>query len=184
MAKNVILHNSSRVNMNLTQTAIKTLWLALIIIVLDQLSKYAANSYLIFAQPVPVMPYLNMTLFYNEGAAFSFLADMGGWQRWFLSALAIGISGFLIYWLKTLPARWTTEVIALNLVLGGAIGNVIDRILFGKVTDFIDFYIGNWHYATFNVADMAISAGAILLIYSELIIKPRQEKNKQKTSKK
>ena len=125
-----------------------------------------------------------MTLFYNEGAAFSFLADMGGWQRWFLSALAIGISGVLIYWLKTLPARWTTEVIALNLVLGGAIGNVIDRILFGKVTDFIDFYIGNWHYATFNVADMAISAGAILLIYSELIIKPRQEKNKQKTSKK
>ncbi len=164
----------------LPQTALKTLWLAILLIIIDQYTKYLAVKYLVFAQPVPVIPNLNFTLFFNEGAAFGFLANMGGWQIWFLSIVALTISGVLIYWLHKLPAKFSTEVIALNLILSGAIGNVIDRIAQGKVTDFIDFYIGNWHFATFNIADMAISIGAALLIYHEFFIKPKKEKAQEK----
>ncbi|MDA3807164.1 MAG: signal peptidase II [Thiomicrorhabdus sp.] len=160
----------------ITSTALKTLWLTLFVIVFDQLTKFWAVSNLSFAEPVAVMPYLNWTLAYNYGAAFSFLADMGGWQRWFFSLLALGVSVILLTWLAKLPPKLTVEVWGLNLVLGGAIGNVIDRFLAGRVTDFIDFYIGTWHYATFNIADAAITVGAGLLILSELWLKPRQEK--------
>jgi signal peptidase II len=92
------------------------------------------------------------------------------------SLLALGVSVILLTWLAKLPPKLTVEVWGLNLVLGGAIGNVIDRFLAGRVTDFIDFYIGTWHYATFNIADAAITVGAGLLILSELWLKPRQEK--------
>ncbi len=162
-------------------TAVKTLWLAILLIVLDQLTKYWANTSLTFGEPYPVIQHLNFTLVYNEGAAFSFLADMGGWQRWFLAALAIGVSIGLIFWLSRLPKVWTAEVVSLNLILSGAIGNVIDRIWQGKVTDFIDFYIGSWHYATFNIADIAISIGAVLLIYSEFFVKSKQKDPASKT---
>lgn len=160
-------------------TALKTIWLALLVIVWDQLTKMLAINSLTLGEPMAVMPYLNWTLAYNYGAAFSFLADMGGWQRWFFAGLAFVISAILLVWLSKLPKKMTVEVWGINLVLGGAIGNVIDRILEGRVTDFIDFYIGTWHYATFNVADIAITIGAILLIYSEFFIKPRQEEGKQ-----
>lgn len=160
-------------------TALKTIWLALLVIVWDQLTKMLAINSLTLGEPMAVMPYLNWTLAYNYGAAFSFLADMGGWQRWFFAGLAFVISAILLVWLSKLPKKMTVEVWGINLVLGGAIGNVIDRILEGRVTDFIDFYIGTWHYATFNVADIAITIGAILLIYSEFFIKPRQEEDKQ-----
>ena len=166
-----------------TSTALKTLWLALLVIILDQVTKYLAVTNLTFAEPVAVLPHLNWTLAYNYGAAFSFLADMGGWQRWFFTGLAAVISTILIVWLSKLPNKLNTETWGINLVLGGAIGNVIDRILEGRVTDFIDFYIGTWHYATFNVADMAITAGAALLIYSELVIKPRAEKKAARADK-
>jgi signal peptidase II len=149
-------------------TALKTLWIALLVIVIDQVTKYVAVTNLIFGEPVSVMDHLNWTLAYNYGAAFSFLADMGGWQRWFFVVLAFTMTAFMLWWLKKLPAHISTEVMALNLVIGGAIGNVIDRILHGRVTDFIDFYIGTWHYATFNIADIAIFIGAALLVYSEL----------------
>lgn len=156
-------------------SALKTLWLALLIIVLDQLTKYWAVTTLVVGEPMAVMPNLNWTLVYNYGAAFSFLADMGGWQRWFFAGLAVIVSLVLLFWLKKLPAKFTPEVWALNLILGGAIGNVIDRVLAGRVTDFIDFYIGTWHYATFNIADIAITLGASLLIISELFLKPKQQ---------
>ncbi|GAB6070920.1 signal peptidase II [Thiomicrorhabdus hydrogeniphila] len=157
-------------------TAIKTVWLAVLVITFDQLTKYIAVSNLTFAEPVAVMPYLNWTLVYNHGAAFSFLAEMGGWQRWFFAGLALVVSAILMFWLSKLPSKITAEVWGINLVLGGAIGNVIDRFLAGRVTDFVDFYIGNWHYATFNVADVAITIGAGLLILSEFVLKPRQKK--------
>jgi signal peptidase II len=159
----------------ITSTALTTLWITLLVIVFDQLTKFWAVSNLTFAEPVTVMPYLNWTLAYNYGAAFSFLADMGGWQRWFFAGLALVVSSVLMVWLAKLPKALNIEVLGINLVLGGAIGNVIDRVLEGRVTDFIDFYIGTWHYATFNVADMAITIGAGLLLLSELILKPRQE---------
>lgn len=159
-----------------SSTALTTLWLALVVIVLDQVTKYLAVSNLTFAEPVAVMSNLNWTLAYNYGAAFSFLADMGGWQRWFFAGLATVVSVVLIVWLAKLPNKLNTESWGINLVLGGAIGNVIDRFLEGRVTDFIDFYIGTWHYATFNIADIAISVGAGLLVLSELVLKPRAEK--------
>jgi signal peptidase II len=159
-----------------TQSAVRSLWLALLIIAIDQVTKYWAVSDLVLGVSVPVMPNLNMTLVYNYGAAFSFLADMGGWQRWFFTGLAAVVTVILWLWLVKLPNRFTVEVLAINLVLGGAIGNVIDRVLAGRVTDFVDFYIGTWHYATFNVADMAITAGAVLLLWSELWLKPRRAK--------
>ncbi len=157
-------------------TAVKTLWITLIVIVLDQITKLWAVDSLVLGQPVAVMPNLNWTLAYNYGAAFSFLADMGGWQRWFFTGLAAVVTVILVWWLKNLPNQLNIETWGINLVLGGAIGNVIDRVLEGRVTDFIDFYIGSWHYATFNVADIAIFIGAGLLILSELILKPRAEK--------
>jgi signal peptidase II len=165
-------------NKALKQSALTSLWVAVVLVVLDQLTKYWAVSTLTFAEPVAVMPYLNWTLAYNYGAAFSFLADMGGWQRWFFSGLALIVSVVFVVWLYRLPKGLTAEVWGINLILGGAIGNVIDRLLEGRVTDFIDFYIGTWHYATFNIADMAISVGAALLIFSEFFLKPKLEKNK------
>ena len=160
-------------------TAIKTFWLAILVIVFDQLTKMWAVDTLVFGEPVAVMPNLNWTLAYNYGAAFSFLADMGGWQRWFFAGLALVVSTVLLVWLAKLPNKLTIETWGINLVLGGAIGNVIDRFLEGRVTDFIDFYIGTWHYATFNIADIAITIGAGLLILSELILKPREQKKAQ-----
>lgn len=161
---------------SLSQSALKTLWLAVVLLVLDQLTKYWANTGLALGEPLAILPHLNFTLVYNYGAAFSFLADMGGWQRWLFTGLALGVSGALLYWLSKLPKTWSAETVGINLILSGAIGNVIDRILFGRVTDFVDFYIGSWHYATFNVADMAINIGAGLLILSEFWLKPRREK--------
>ncbi len=160
-------------------TAIKTVWLAILIIALDQLTKFIAVSSLTFGEPVAVLPNLNWTLAYNYGAAFSFLADMGGWQRWFFAGLAFVISAILLFWLSKLPNKLTVETWGINLVIGGAVGNVIDRIIEGRVTDFVDFYIGSWHYATFNVADIAITVGAGLLILSELFLKPRSDKKEQ-----
>ena len=157
-------------------TAIKTVWLAILVIIFDQLTKMWAVDTLVFGEPVAVISNLNWMLAYNYGAAFSFLADMGGWQRWFFAGLALVVSSVLLVWLSKLPNKLTIETWGINLVLGGAIGNVIDRFLEGRVTDFIDFYIGTWHYATFNVADIAISIGAGLLILSELILKPRADK--------
>lgn len=161
----------------MTSTALKTLWIALLVIIIDHITKYLAVSNLTFGEPVPVIDHLNWTLAYNYGAAFSFLADSGGWQRWFFVGLAFAMSAFMLWWLKKLPAKITLEVVALNLVIGGAIGNVIDRILEGRVTDFIDFYIGTWHYATFNIADIGITIGAFLLVFHELFVRKDEQKN-------
>lgn len=170
----------NRIDRTMRHTAMRTLWVALAVIAIDQLTKVWAVSSLTLGDPVAVLPHLNWTLVYNYGAAFSFLADMGGWQRWFFTMLALVVSAILLAWLRKLPNRLNTETWGINLVLGGALGNLIDRMLEGRVTDFVDFYIGSWHYATFNVADVAISVGAGLLILSELILKPRQAKAEQK----
>lgn len=163
-------------NMSVSQSGLRYLWLAGLVLVLDQITKYLAVTYLSFGVPVAVMAHFNLTLVYNYGAAFSFLADMGGWQRWFFAVLALAVSAGLLFWLSKLKAKPTFEVLGLNLILAGAIGNLIDRVLFGKVTDFLDFYYGSWHYATFNIADVAISVGAAMLIIYEFFLKPKTEK--------
>ena len=143
------------------------IWLALsgLVIALDQLTKHIAIAALEPYTPHAVIPgFLNWTLAYNEGAAFSFLHDAGGWQRWLFTALAIGVSGVLFVWLRrTARGEWRTAL-PLALVIGGALGNLIDRLRFGHVTDFIEVYYQQWSWPAFNVADSAICVGAVLLI--------------------
>ena len=113
--------------------------------------------------PVSVLPFFNFTLTHNPGAAFSFLSNAGGWQRWLFIGLTIVISVILIHWLRNVPRGETRLSVALTLVLGGALGNLWDRLTLGAVIDFIDLHYHGWHWPTFNVADSAITIGAILL---------------------
>ena len=144
---------------------LKYLWLSLLVIVLDQLTKYMASTLLVYYKPLAVIPMFNLTLMHNTGAAFSFLDDADGWQRWFFTIIALAVSVFLVLWLKRLTVQERLQAIALSLILGGAIGNVIDRIWLGYVIDFLDVYYGQWHFPAFNIADSAISIGAVLIIY-------------------
>lgn len=134
------------------------------VIVLDQVSKWWMLSWLSLYETVAIMPYFNLTMAHNYGAAFSFLAQAGGWQRWFFIGLAVIISVVLLVWLAKLKPTAKLEAISLSLILGGAIGNVIDRIMYGYVIDFLDVYVGTSHWPAFNIADSAICIGAILLI--------------------
>ncbi len=138
--------------------------LSLLVIVLDQLSKQFAEAQLVYHKSIAVFPGFNFTLMYNEGAAFSFLSDAGGWQRWVFTTLSLGVSIVLIVWIKRLDSDKRILAAGLALILGGAIGNVIDRILFGHVIDFIDVYYQSSHWPAFNIADSAIVLGACLLI--------------------
>jgi signal peptidase II len=143
-------------------------WLTLAVIILDQVTKLLAEQHLVYGQPVGLIPQLNLTLAYNTGAAFSFLHDAGGWQHMFFIVIAVSMSIIILVILFRTPRKDLQLAISLWLILGGAIGNLIDRIRIQKVVDFIDFYVGNWHFATFNVADAAISVGAVLLIMDAL----------------
>jgi len=147
---------------------LKWTWLSLLVIVLDQITKQLATATLNYAEPVAVMPLFNLTLMHNTGAAFSFLSQAGGWQRWFFAAIALLVSVGIIFWLKRLSSDKLWEALALALVMGGAIGNVVDRIVYGYVIDFLDFYYDAWHWPAFNVADMAIVVGAAILIIDSL----------------
>jgi signal peptidase II len=138
---------------------LKWTWISVLVLALDQFTKQLASGMLNYAEPVAVLPLFNLTLVHNSGAAFSFLAQAGGWQRWFFAAIALLVSVGILFWLKRLSADKVWEALALVLVLGGAIGNVWDRIVLGYVVDFLDFYYGSWHWPAFNVADMAITAG-------------------------
>ena len=140
-------------------------WLvALVIFALDMITKQLADHLLQYANPVYVLPVLDFTLLYNKGAAFSFLADQAGWQRWFFSIISFSVSVMLIFWIKSLPRTAVWLPLALALVLGGAIGNLVDRVLFGYVIDFISVHWDNAYFPAFNIADSAISIGAVMLI--------------------
>lgn len=143
---------------------LKYLWLSLAIIIADQISKTLMVNWLDLYERVAVLPFFNLTLAHNTGAAFSFLAGAGGWQRWFFVALAVVISAVLVIWMKRLAATARLEAISLALIIGGAIGNVIDRLIYGYVIDFLDVYVGTYHWPAFNIADSAICIGAVLLI--------------------
>ena len=147
------------------------LWLAGAIIVLDQISKWLVLGAMQPGDSYYVAPFFNWVLTFNSGAAFSFLSDAGGWQRWFFTALALVVSG----WIVTLLRRHTSEFrlsLALTLVLGGALGNVIDRVRFGAVVDFIQWHVAGYYWPAFNVADSAITIGAILLVWDQFATKP------------
>jgi len=144
------------------------LWLSALVVLLDQATKWLAEGMLDPYRPVPLMPLLNFTLMYNEGAAFSFLSNAGGWQRWLFAGFSLVMSVVLVVWLLRLGSRERLMAAALSLVTGGAVGNLIDRIHTGRVVDFIDVYVGNWHWPAFNVADSAITLGVVLLLLSSL----------------
>ncbi|NBB93906.1 MAG: lipoprotein signal peptidase [Gammaproteobacteria bacterium] len=147
------------------------LWLlmAAVVVALDLFTKQLAMQHLELYRPNAVFSWLNMTLAHNTGAAFSFLAGGSGWQRWFLSAVAVIIVAVLLVWLWRLPHRARLLPSALALVIGGAIGNLIDRLRFGYVVDFIDVHYAGWHWPAFNLADSAIVVGVILLLLDSLI---------------
>jgi len=137
------------------------------VLVLDQVTKIAAQIYLPIASPVVINSYLNWFLIFNPGAAFSFLSQAGGWQRWFFTILGIAASVVILWFLRRNTADQKLSW-ALSLILGGEIGNVLDRIFYGAVVDFIDVHYETWHWPAFNVADSAISVGAVLIVWSEL----------------
>ncbi len=142
------------------------MWLlpSMAVIVLDQLSKHWIVQVLSFAESRPVTDFFNLALAHNTGAAFSFLAEAGGWQRLFFIVVAVVASAVMLYLLRK-HGREVLFSMALSLVLGGALGNLIDRIRWGYVVDFLDFYYGSYHWPAFNVADMAITGGVILLVW-------------------
>ncbi len=146
------------------------LWLglALITLLLDQLTKIAVIGAFQLGESLPITSFFNLVRVHNPGAAFSFLADAGGWQRWFFTGLGSVAALVMIYLLRKHQSE-TLFCMALSLLLGGAVGNVIDRVLYSYVVDFLDFYYGSWHFPAFNVADSAISLGAGLLILDELL---------------
>ncbi|MEN7525981.1 MULTISPECIES: signal peptidase II [unclassified Cupriavidus] len=145
------------------------LWMAFaaLVVLLDQFFKVVISRSFTYGESRPVTSFFNLVLVYNKGAAFSFLADAGGWQRWFFTLLAVVVGGFII-WLLYRHTGQKMFCLAVSLILGGAIGNVIDRILHGHVIDFLDFHLRNMHFPAFNVADCAITVGAVLLIVDEL----------------
>ena len=138
--------------------------LAILAIILDQWTKWIAVTNLNYADPVPVLPFLNWTLLHNYGAAFSFLSDAGGWQRYFFTSLAGLVSVIFVFWLMRMPKDMKILPLAIALILGGAIGNLIDRVSLGYVVDFIHVYYQNSHFPAFNIADSAITVGTILML--------------------
>ena len=142
----------------------KWLWVSMVVLLLDQCTKLLADAMLVLHQQVTLIPFLALFKAYNPGAAFSFLSEASGWQRWFFVVLALVVIVILLVWLLRLPAAEKATSLALALILGGAAGNLIDRLVYGYVIDFIDVYYGSWHWPAFNVADAAISVGAFLLL--------------------
>ena len=151
-----------------SNSMLKWLWLSGLIVVLDLGSKAIATHYLLLHQPISVFPGFNWTLAHNSGAAFSFLSDESGWQRWFFSVIALAVSVGITIWIKRLASTQTWLAIALALVLGGAVGNLWDRVTLGYVVDFIDVYYQQKHWPAFNVADSAICVGAVMLVIDSL----------------
>lgn len=142
----------------------KWLWVSVVVLLLDQCTKLLADAMLVLHQQVTLIPYLALFKAYNPGAAFSFLSEASGWQRWFFVVLAVVVIVILLVWLLRLSTEEKSTSLALALILGGAAGNLIDRLVYGYVIDFIDVYYGSWHWPAFNVADAAISVGAFLLL--------------------
>ncbi|WP_407650111.1 signal peptidase II [Halomonas rhizosphaerae] len=157
---------------------LRWLWLALAVIVLDLATKYAASAWLAYARPVEVLPFFDLTLLHNTGAAFSFLAGHPGWQRWFFAIIAVGASIGLTVWMRRLRRDETLLAVSLALIIGGALGNLYDRLVHGYVVDFLSFHVAGWYYPAFNVADIGITLGAIGLIWESLFAERRRARRR------
>lgn len=162
-----------------TRRFIAWLVVALVIVIIDQGTKWAVIEWIDKFGRVPINSFINLTHQQNEGAAFSLLADAGGWQRWFFVVLSAVVSVVIVVWLWRIRTEGPLVLMAgLSLVLGGAVGNLVDRARLGYVTDFIQVWFGNWAFPSFNVADSAITVGAALLIIDALFISGRETNKK------
>ena len=163
-------------------TGLRWIWIALIFFIVDQITKQVAVDYFVVeGGRFEVMPFFNFTLAYNKGAAFSFLANQGGWQVFFFATISTVVSIGLLYWLYTLKAsnRWLS--ISLSLIFSGAMGNLYDRVTLGKVVDFIDWHYASYHFPAFNVADAVIFLGAAMMLWDSFF--HQQEENKSSSKK-
>ncbi|UYG05969.1 signal peptidase II [Halomonas sp. LR3S48] len=147
---------------------LRWLWLAVAVVLLDLGTKALMSSVLSYGQPVEVLPFFNLTLLHNTGAAFSFLAGHPGWQRWFFALIAVGATVGLSIWMSRLKADEKLLAVSLALVIGGALGNLYDRLVHGYVVDFFSFHVAGWYYPAFNVADIGITLGAVGLIWESI----------------
>jgi len=143
---------------------LKWVWISVVALLLDQASKIAVDSSMKLYESINIMPFFNLTYVHNTGAAFSFLAHAGGWQRWLFAGLAFLISGAITVWISRLKQQEVLLAVALSLILGGAVGNLIDRVAYGYVIDFLDVYYQDWHWPAFNIADSAICVGVFLML--------------------
>ncbi|MBV9576435.1 MAG: lipoprotein signal peptidase [Gammaproteobacteria bacterium] len=148
---------------NYCQSGLAWIWVTAIVLIMDRCSKLWVLNHLTYQLPLKVLPFLNFTLTFNSGVAFSFFHSASGWQNFVFGGLAILVSFIIIYWLSALAKRDWWISIALSLILGGALGNAWDRILYRYVIDFLDFHLNDWHFAIFNLADSAICIGAFML---------------------
>jgi signal peptidase II len=150
---------------------LRWLWLSLLVVVLDQVSKQLIEQSFALYESMELLPFLNLTLVYNKGAAFSFLSDQGGWQRWLFMVLALGVTLVLVNWIRRLGREERWIAVAFSLIIGGAVGNLIDRFLYGHVIEFIDL-AGYW--PAFNIADSAIVVGVVMMLADVLFGNRRQ----------
>lgn len=151
------------------ESGLRWSWVSALVIALDQATKLWASAALDLYERIELLPFLNLTLVHNPGAAFSFLSDASGWQRWLFVLLAVVIGTVILVWMRRLERRERWPAAGLALILGGAFGNVLDRLQHGYVIDFIDFYYQRWHWPAFNVADSAITVGAAIMIVDTLV---------------
>lgn len=149
------------------------LWITIIVLLLDRVTKYAAQKYLMAFDALPIIPGFNLTLSFNTGSAFGFLNSASGWQVWFFGVIAFVVSVGILIWLSRLSSRERWLSIALCFIVGGALGNLWDRISYGHVIDFIQLYISHYYWPTFNVADSAICIGAAIL-FGQAVLKPKK----------
>ena len=151
------------------------LFLSFMVILLDQATKQFAEAMLTAYEPLTLLPFFDLTLMYNKGAAFSFLSDQSGWQRWFFVLLALIVTAVLIGWLRRLKPQERWVALALSLIIGGALGNAIDRLLFGQVIDFIHIHYQQYYWPAFNVADSAITIGVVVMLFDAFLLAPKRE---------
>ncbi|MFP1809226.1 signal peptidase II [Lonsdalea quercina] len=161
---------------SMKSTGLRWLWLALVVLVVDLGSKQWVMSHFQLGESLPLIPFFNLTYAHNPGAAFSFLADKDGWQRWFFAVIALAITAALLVLMYRSSASQRLNNIAYAMIIGGAVGNLTDRLVHGYVIDFVDFYINDWHYPIFNIADAGICIGALLIVLEGFFVSSEKKK--------
>lgn len=164
-------------------TGLRWLWLTLLLLVIDQVTKHWVAGTFDYGETLSVLPFFNLTYVHNPGAAFSFLADQGGWQRWLFTAIATIASIAFLVWMAKTPKHQYLLSIAFSLILSGAVGNLIDRALLGYVIDFLDFHWADYHFAAFNIADSVIFIGAALMIFESFTNKETNKDSNKENDK-